>query len=130
LNNILFIDAQPKKLIRNYFSLCDVTLIHLKNSKVFSKVIPSKLFESMGMGIPTLMSIPEGEATKIVSDFECGVIIPPEDGRLLAINILELKSSKKNLNKLRLASEKASFNFSRDNKALEMFNILRDLSKK
>mgnify|MGYP006093327689 CR=1 FL=1 len=130
LNNILFIDAQPKKLIRGYFSLCDLSLIHLKNHKVFSKVIPSKLFESMGMGIPILMSIPQGEATKIVSDFNCGVIIPPENGRILAKNILELKSNKIKLNKLKHASKKASFHFSRDIKALEMLNILRNFSKK
>jgi glycosyltransferase involved in cell wall biosynthesis len=130
LSNILFIDTQPKKLIKSYFSLCDLSLIHLKNSSVFSKVIPSKLFESMAMGVPILMAIPEGEATNLVRKYKCGVIMPPEDGNLLAEKILELKSNKKKLKALRQSSLKASLNFSRDSKSIEMLKILRNFSKK
>lgn len=129
LNNILFIDIQPKKRIKSYYSICDLSLIHLKNNEVFSKVIPSKLFESMGMGIPILMSLPKGEATKIVEDHKCGVIIPPEDGKLLANSILELKSNVKDLKQLRESSIKASKKFSREVKANEMLKILRHFSK-
>lgn len=129
LNNILFIDIQPKKRIKSYYSICDLSLIHLKDNEVFSKVIPSKLFESMGMGIPILMSLPKGEATKIVEDHKCGVIIPPEDGKLLANSILELKSNVKDLKQLRESSIKASKKFSREVKANEMLKILRHFSK-
>jgi len=129
LNNILFVDRQPKNLIRSYFSLCDVSLIHLKNSSVFSKVLPSKLFEAMGMGLPILIAIPEGEATKIVHDFNCGVIIPPEDGDKLAKSILDLHSNKALFKKLKESSFKASHSFSREARANEMFDILKKVSK-
>ena len=47
------------------WSLCDVALVHLKNSPAFAEVLPSKMFEAMGMGLPVLMALPEGEATEI-----------------------------------------------------------------
>ena len=47
LKNILFIDSQPKELMKRYFSLCNISLIHLKNNPLFASVIPSKLFESI-----------------------------------------------------------------------------------
>ena len=129
LNNILFFDSQPKNLIKSYFSLCDVSLIHLKNSQAFSKVLPSKLFEAMGMGLPILIAIPEGEATKIVRDFNCGIIIPPEDGEKLAQSVLNLQSNRILLNKLKEASFNASLSFSRDARANEMFDILKKVSQ-
>ena len=129
LNNIFFIDTQPKKFIRSYFSLCDLSLIHLKNNKVFSKVIPSKIFESMGMGVPILMALPEGEATKIVNDNNCGVVIPPEDGFQLAKTITRLKSDNVELKKYKKFSLEASIIYSRDKKAYEMLEVLKTFQK-
>ena len=45
LPNVVFIPHQPKEVIRKYWSLCDVALIHLRNIPVFGTVIPSKMFE-------------------------------------------------------------------------------------
>jgi len=129
LNNVLFIDSQPKNIIKSFFSLCDISLIHLKNRQVFSKVIPSKLFEAMGMGLPILISIPEGEATKIVHDFNCGVITPPEDAEKLAQSVLKLQSNNVLLMNLKKSSFKAAHNFSRDTNASEMLNILKKVSQ-
>jgi glycosyltransferase involved in cell wall biosynthesis len=129
LTNILFIDNQPKSVIKSYFSLCDVSLIHLKNKNVFSKVIPSKLFEAMGMGIPILIALPEGEATKIVDDYKCGISMAPEDGDQLAKNVLLLKSNNVLLQNFKIFSLKAAPNFSRENKANEMLDVLKKVSK-
>jgi colanic acid biosynthesis glycosyl transferase WcaI len=66
LHNVRLIRRQPKEMMPRLWSLCDLILIPLRKSPVFSTVIPSKLFESMGMGVPALMSLPDGEATDIV----------------------------------------------------------------
>ena len=64
-----------------------MALVHLKNSPVFSEVIPSKIFEAMGMGIPIIIAAPAGEATAIIKRENIGVHLPPEDPEILAQTI-------------------------------------------
>jgi colanic acid biosynthesis glycosyl transferase WcaI len=90
LTNIQFIGAQPKQSINDYWSLCDVALVHLKNTPVFSEVIPSKIFEAMGMGLPILIAAPEGIASKIVLNEQVGLWVPPEDPQALAAALKDL----------------------------------------
>ena len=66
------------------WSLCAVALVHLKASPVFAGVIPSKIFEAMGMGLPVLLAAPEGEASRIVEGDGAGLSVPPEDPEALA----------------------------------------------
>ncbi|MBV9085426.1 MAG: glycosyltransferase family 4 protein, partial [Acidobacteriaceae bacterium] len=54
LRNVIFIPPQPKSEMPRYWSLCDVSLVHLKNTPLFETVIPSKIFEAMAMGLPIL----------------------------------------------------------------------------
>ena len=42
-------------------------LVHLKDSPVFREVIPSKMFEAMGMGLPLMVAAPDGEASRILA---------------------------------------------------------------
>ena len=44
-------------------------LIHLKKSDVFKKVIPSKIFESMGMKKTIILGV-EGESQNIIKHLE------------------------------------------------------------
>ena len=79
LSNVTFVPPQPKSEIPNYLSICDVSLVHLKNNSVFKTVIPSKIFESMAMGIPILLAIPEGEASSIIRNTGSGYCLTPEN---------------------------------------------------
>ncbi|MGB0574741.1 MAG: glycosyltransferase family 4 protein [Alphaproteobacteria bacterium] len=83
LTNVVFIPPQPKDRMPAIWSLCDVALVHLKNSPVFAEVIPSKIFEAMGMGLPVLIAAPDGEATAIVEKAGAGLVVPPEDANAL-----------------------------------------------
>jgi len=57
LDNVVFIDSVPKAEVVRYWSLLDVSIIHLQKKAEFTKVIPSKLFEGMGMAIPVLHGV-------------------------------------------------------------------------
>jgi len=83
LTNVVFIPSQPKDRMPAVWSLCDVALVHLKNTPVFAEVIPSKIFEAMGMGLPVLIAAPKGEATAIIVKAEAGLVVPPEDAQAL-----------------------------------------------
>lgn len=90
LTNLRFLDSVPKAQVARYWSLLDVSLIHLRRSDLFKTVIPSKLFECMAMGLPILHGV-EGESAEIVDRHEIGLTFPPEDHRALASRILALR---------------------------------------
>ncbi|EQD35616.1 glycosyl transferase group 1, partial [mine drainage metagenome] len=87
-------------------------------------VIPSKIFEAMAMGVPVLMSLPEGEATAIIRDCGCGVCVPPESPNALADAILALASDPGRMALLRAAAVAAAPRYSRDVQARKMEAVL------
>lgn len=82
LDNIIFVDSVAKDQVVRYWSLLDTSIIHLKNDELFTTVIPSKLFECMGMGIPVLHGVP-GESAEIVKREEVGLMFEPENSAAL-----------------------------------------------
>lgn len=91
LGNVLFVDSVPKDEVVRYWSLLDVSIIHLKKTDLFTTVIPSKLFECMGMGIPVLHGV-AGESAGIVEREGCGEVFEPENADALVRGLLGLMS--------------------------------------
>jgi len=90
LDNVVFVDSVPREQVNRYWSLLDVSIIHLKRNDLFTTVIPSKLFECMGMGIPVLLGV-QGESAEIVMREGCGIIFEPENVQALSQALLALK---------------------------------------
>jgi glycosyltransferase involved in cell wall biosynthesis len=84
LDNVVFGPPQPKEMMPRVWSLCDVALVHLKDSPAFAEVIPSKIFEAMGMGLPLLLVAPAGEASRIIETDQAGLFVPAADPQGLA----------------------------------------------
>ncbi|MGE4278575.1 MAG: glycosyltransferase family 4 protein [Magnetospirillum sp.] len=84
LPNVVFQGMQPKDMMPRIWSLCDVALVHLKDDPAFAEVIPSKIFEAMGMGLPLLLVSPQGEASRILEDDRAGMWIPAAQPQALA----------------------------------------------
>tara|TARA_Y100001936_G_C15649328_1_gene445606 strand:- start:218 stop:601 length:384 start_codon:yes stop_codon:yes gene_type:complete len=124
------IPAQPKDQMRKLWSLCDVSLVTLKDKELFKTVIPSKIFESMAMQKPVIISIPNGESTKIVESNNCGVVIPPENEVALSEAILTLKKNKALLGELGNNSLKASQEYNRKVLACKMLSYIEQMVTK
>jgi colanic acid biosynthesis glycosyl transferase WcaI len=73
IDNVVFLPMQPKDAMPGIWSLCDVALVHLKDSPAFAEVIPSKMFEAMAMGKPILLVAPAGEAMSILLEDVAGL---------------------------------------------------------
>ena len=78
----------------------------------------------MGMGIPILMSLPEGEATGIVRTMECGVCVPPENPVAMAAAIERLEGSPVDRQRLAAAARAAARLYSRDALAASMLGVI------
>jgi glycosyltransferase involved in cell wall biosynthesis len=129
LKNVVLINRQPKEMMPRLWSLCDISLVPLKNSDLFRTVIPSKIFECMGMGIPTLMSVPEGEATGIIQNTNSGLTVDSENVDQIVEGILKLKNDSELYNELRQSSIDVASQFSRDLMAEKMLSIFSNLEK-
>lgn len=126
LKNIVMIPRQPKELMPQVWSLCNVSLVHLRDSPLFKTVIPSKIFESMAMGLPILMAVPTGEATDIIDKYKAGIYISPGCPKELSEKILALANDRELVRALSYNSFIASRNFDRKNLALEMLNHIEE----
>lgn len=127
LKNVVLIPRQPKEVMRRLWSICDVSLVNLIDVPLFSAVIPSKIFESMGMGIPMIVSMPAGEATEIVYEAGAGIIVKPECPTELASAVASMCDNPNNLQCLSQHASAAAQSFSRDSmahKMLETFNAV------
>ncbi len=127
LKNVVSISRQPKEEMPKLWSLCDVSLISLKDTQLFETVIPSKIFESMGMGLPMIMTAPSGEGTSIILEADAGVVTNPQDAQQLSDAILSLKKNSELMSKYRLNSAKAASLFSREKLAMQFIEELEAL---
>lgn len=89
ITNVTFIDTVPKADVTRYWSLLDVSIIHLRKTELFTTVIPSKLFECMGMGLPVLHGV-AGESAEIVRSESVGVVFESENSEQLVAEIRSL----------------------------------------
>ena len=117
LDNITFVSRQPKSEMPRYWSLCNVALVHLKNTPAMAEVIPSKIFEAMGMGKPILIGAPEGESTGVVVDEKAGKAIISDDPALMAKTMVEMATSKDVFDEYAKNSLKAAPSYSRQRQA-------------
>ncbi len=90
LSNVTFLDSVSKEDIPSYWSTLDASVTHLRNESLFRTVIPSKLFESIGMGIPVLHGV-HGESSDIVKKHQIGVTFDSENPESLVQEIKTLK---------------------------------------
>ncbi|MER2536745.1 MAG: glycosyltransferase family 4 protein [Rhizobiaceae bacterium] len=127
LDNVVFVDSVSKDDVVRYWSLLDASIIHLKKSDLFTTVIPSKLFECMGMGIPVLMGV-EGESAGIVERTEVGLLFEPENADALCAALTRLAADQDLRLRLSANGQTAAISYDRSTLAMEMLAQLRLLA--
>lgn len=126
LPNVSFVPAQPKELMPAVWSVCDVALVHLKNTPLFATVIPSKIFEAMAMGKPVLLASPDGEASRIVRRENNGLHVSAQKPDDLAAAVLRLKESPLLVQQLSFRSLAAAPGYSRERQARDMILVFEE----
>jgi glycosyltransferase involved in cell wall biosynthesis len=129
LANVVFLASQPKERMPEIWSLCDAALVHLKDAPVFATVIPSKIFEAMGMGLPIVIASPKGEAGGIVEEEGAGIWVPPEDPVALEGAVRRLKEDADLYERCAAGSRAAAPRYSRERKAREMIRVAERVAR-
>ena len=126
LDNVVFLDSVPKQDVVKYWSLLDVSIIHLKKTELFNTVIPSKLFESMAMGIPVIHGV-AGESAEIVEREGVGVLFEPENDAQLGERLRALQADPNRHQTLRQNGPAAARHYQRADLAMRMMGILEQI---
>jgi colanic acid biosynthesis glycosyl transferase WcaI len=77
LGNVTFLGQQPRATAAACYRASDVSLVPLRDLPAFRQVLPSKIFEILGVGVPIICSV-GGEAGELVARSGGGLVIPPE----------------------------------------------------
>ncbi len=127
LNNVIFIDSQPKDMMPEFYCTSDVCLIPLRKIELFKTFIPSKMFEIMACGIPIIASL-EGEAADILKKSNAAIVVEPDNSEEIKQAILKLKDDKELFNKLKENGPTfVEQNYSRKSLAEKYLEIIRDV---
>lgn len=124
LDNIVFLDSVSKDSVTRYWSLLDVSIIHLKKNELFKTVIPSKLFECMGMAIPVLHGV-EGESAEIVVRHDIGLTFASENHEELAEGIYRMFEDRNLTKRFARNGPSAAILYDRSVLAKDMLDILK-----
>lgn len=127
LEDVLFLDSVPKEDVPRYWSLLDVSIIHLRRTDLFTTVIPSKLFECMAMGIPVLHGV-AGESAEIVRREGCGEVFEPENAQDLADRIVALADEPGRRAALARNGPPAATRYDRATLAATMLEVLEEVA--
>jgi colanic acid biosynthesis glycosyl transferase WcaI len=89
LDNVTFVPQQQRDRIPRYYATSDLCLVPLRRAALFTKSIPSKLYEIMASGKPVLIGT-EGESRRLVLRARAGLAYEPDNDHDLAEKIMQL----------------------------------------
>jgi len=124
LDNVIFLDIVPREVIKDYWSILDISIVHLNNTPIFNNTIPSKIFESMAMRVPLLHCVP-GESSEIVVQNKVGLLAEPGNVENIANEIIKMSNMQEELNLMRDNCSNAVQKYNRSCLAKHMLKIMQ-----
>jgi len=90
LDNVIFGNS-PYEEMDQLYSVAFASVATVRNIKVAEGMRLSKIFPSLSCGIPVIYS-GSGEAAELIRSNNCGIVVEPENPKLLAAAIMTLTS--------------------------------------
>lgn len=94
LNNVIFVDTQPKDRIVDFINASDICTAVLKRLDVFKTVYPNKIFDYMACGKPIIIGI-DGVARELIEKVQCGMFADPENPERIKDAVLFFYNNRK-----------------------------------
>jgi glycosyltransferase involved in cell wall biosynthesis len=86
LKNVIFCAQVSRARIAGFYAACDICLVPLRKADLFTKNIPSKIYEIMASVRPMIICA-DGESRRLVENAGAGLAARPEDPQDLAAKI-------------------------------------------
>jgi glycosyltransferase involved in cell wall biosynthesis len=127
LNNVRFVDQQPREKIPAYICASDACLVLLKKTDLFKTVIPTKMLEFMSCERPVILGV-DGQARSILEEAGGGLVIEPENSAALVNAVRSLADNRQLVHKLGQAGREHMLRkFSRRHTAERYISVLENL---
>jgi glycosyltransferase involved in cell wall biosynthesis len=127
LSNVTFQPALPKSAMPAVYASSDACVVCLRPLALFSKVIPSKLFEILAAGRPLVAAL-SGEAAAIAGAAGA-IVVPPGDGAAIAGAVARLLEDPDLRHRMSAAGRSyVEENFDRGKLARRYLEILREVA--
>ncbi len=94
LENVVFTGSLDRSEIPGVLALSHACLVHLRRSRTFTTVMPSKIFEAAAMSRPVILGV-QGFAADFVRKAGCGLCVEPENDRDLVDAVLKLSADRR-----------------------------------
>ncbi len=128
-DGVIFAGRLPKKKMPSVLASSDCCLIHLRGTKLFETVIPSKIFEVMAMQRPIIMGV-LGPAREIVMEAGGGVPMTPDSDEELAQIVLRLADDRDATAEMGLDARRFVLeHYSRDDLAAAYLGLLHSVAR-
>jgi len=129
LTNLFLGSLQPKHKVSKIIHESDVGLIILTKALLFEQAVPMKMFEYWALKKPVILASPKGEGTEIMSKFNGGIVISPENDHELKDALLTLHNDRKLCKELGENGYRAVKEFfNRDITSEIMLNVIQSIS--
>ncbi len=92
LDNVIFHPQIPRSRVADFYAACNTCLVPLRKADLFTKNIPSKIYEIMASRRPIIIST-EGESRRLVELSGAGLGSRPEDPQGIAEKIQYLRDN-------------------------------------
>ena len=95
-NSFEIVGYLPHKESLEYLLGTDLLLLIIDNARVSHGIIPGKVYEYIGAGLPILALAPEGETAELIRSNDLGYVFDPKDVSSLRETLSKLISAKGN----------------------------------
>ncbi|MGG7141922.1 glycosyltransferase family 4 protein [Clostridium nigeriense] len=130
LKNIRVYAPMPKSMVIKELAKCHVALAHLRKDSAFDLVIPGKIIDYMGIGIPIVAGV-EGYASKVINESSSGIVVEPDDYVGLSKAILKIyKSSELQKYYSNNGREYCLKNFCVENNLIKYINLIEKVTRR
>jgi glycosyltransferase involved in cell wall biosynthesis len=114
INNVIFVESQPKQVIPDFCNASDVCSAVLKKVDTFKTVYPNKVFDYMSCAKPILLGI-DGVARDLIEESHSGYYVDPDNPEDFKEKIVRLYENKEELISLgKNGLDYVTTNFSRE----------------
>jgi glycosyltransferase involved in cell wall biosynthesis len=124
LENMQFLPMQPEDRLPGLISMADVGLSLGRKNELSRGALPVKMFTYMACSRPVLLAY-DGEAAELVRDAQAGIVLEPENPKLLAQAVLQLKNDPASCHQMGVNGRKLVVEqYSRQGQANQLIGIL------
>lgn len=128
LNNVRFLEQQPKNTIPMFINASDISLVLSIKQPLLNKTIFAKVFEPMACGKPIIVGAVGETRDLVVEKADCGVSFEPENPQGLIDSIIRLYNDSELRKKLGDNGRKyVTENFTRARKAANYIDIIEKI---